>query len=191
MNALPPGEVTRLLDAARAGRPGARDQLVELVYDHLRGLAGGLLAPETRSQTLQPTALVHEAFLRLQAGGALAGAPDRRYLFAAAVRAMRRILVEHARRRRAAKRGGAWQRVPLDDLLDHVERQDLDVVALHEALDDLAAVDEREAEIVQLHFFGGLPFAEIAELLGVSLSTVEKDFRHARSWLRRRLGDGR
>jgi RNA polymerase sigma factor (TIGR02999 family) len=191
MNALPPGDVTRLLDAVRAGRPGARDRLVELVYDQLRGLAGGLLAPETRSQTLQPTALVHEAFLRLEAGDALAGAPDRRYLFAAALRAMRRILVEHARRRRAAKRGGAWRRVPLDDLLDHFERQDLDVVALHEALDELAAADAREAEIVQLHFFGGLPFAEIADLLGVSLSTVEKDFRHARSWLRRRLGDGR
>jgi RNA polymerase sigma factor (TIGR02999 family) len=191
MSALPPGEVTRLLDAARAGRPGARDRLVELVYDHLRGLAGGLLAPEPQPRTLQPTALVHEAFLRLEAGGALAGAPDRRYLFAAAIRAMRRILVEHARCRAAAKRGGGWQRVPLDDLLDHFEQHAPDFLALHEALDDLAAVDERESEIVQLHFFGGLPLADVADLLGVSLSTVEKDFRHARSWLRRRLGDDR
>jgi RNA polymerase sigma-70 factor (ECF subfamily) len=106
---------------------------------------------------------------------------------AAGLQAMRRVLVEHARRRRAEKRGGGWQRVPLDDLLEHFEQPSGDIVALHEALDQLAADDPREAEIVQLHFFGGQTFPEVAELLGVSVSTVEKDYRHARSWLRRRL----
>ncbi len=188
MSSIPPGEVTRLLDAARAGSPSARDELVALVYNQLRHLASGLMRPEPQAGTLQPTALVHEAFLRLDAGGAFANAPDRRYLFAAAIQAMRRILVEHARQRRADKRGGTWQRVPLDTVLDCYEQQHLDIIALHEALQDLAATEPRESEIVQLRFFGGLPLAEIADVLGVSLSTVEKDFRHARSWLRQRLG---
>src|SRR5947209_4213278 len=138
---IPPGEVTELLQAVRDGCFEARDRLVHLIYDQLHLLAGGLLAAEGQAQTLQPTALVHEAFLRLDADQVFARAHDRRYLFAAGLQAMRRILVEHARRRRAEKRGGGQRRVPLDDLLDHFERPGGDIVALHEALDQLAAAD--------------------------------------------------
>src|SRR5262249_26455527 len=130
-------DLTALLDAVRDGREGATDRLVAAIYAELRRIAGGLMRHERPGHTLQPTALVHEALLRPPEGDALAEIPDRRHLFAAA-RAMRQVLVDHARRRRARRRGGALARRPLDEVLDSFEAGQLDLLALDEALDRLA-----------------------------------------------------
>jgi RNA polymerase sigma factor (TIGR02999 family) len=182
------GELSILLDAARAGGADARDRLVRAIYDELRRIARGLMHRERPGHTLQPSALVHEALLRLLDGDALAEVPNRRYLFAAAAQAMRQVLVDHARRRRTRKREEPRARVPLDEALAAFEEGGLDVIALHEALDRLAQAHPRPAQVVDLRFFGGLPVPEVAELLGVSDSTVEGDWRFARAWLRRNLG---
>jgi RNA polymerase sigma factor (TIGR02999 family) len=189
MTAPPAGEVTRLLAEIQAGSAGAKGRLVDLVYGELRRMASGLARGEAAG-SLPPTALVHEAFLRLEAGDAFGRAPNRRYLFAAAAQAMRRALVDHARERRAAKRGDGRRRVPLDDVLDYFEEQHLDVLALDEALDELKAQDERQWLVVVLRFFGGFSVEEVAEVLELSVSTVEGDFRLARAWLRRKLAGG-
>ncbi len=180
-------EVTTVLDQVRAGDPGARERLVGLVYDELRRIAAGLMTHERDDHTLQPTALVHEALLRLLEGDALSHAPNRAYLFAAAARAMRQVLVDHARERSALKRGGDRTRVPLDDVLERFEERHLDVLALDEALARLAALHPRHSEVVTLRFFGGLTVAEVAQCLGVSVGTVEADFRKASAYLRRQL----
>jgi RNA polymerase sigma factor (TIGR02999 family) len=185
-----PGEATRLLHAIQEGDDTAKDRLIDLVYDELRGIAAKLLFQEDPSPTLQPTALVHEAYLRLDRDGSLGSVPNRRYFFAAAAQAMRQVLVDHARRRHTEKRGEGWRRVPLDAVLDYFERENLDVVALHEALDELATLDERQSQIVVLRFFGGFTIAEVAEQLGVSVSTVEGDFRLARAWLHQQIQGG-
>jgi RNA polymerase sigma-70 factor, ECF subfamily len=190
MSSESPGEVTRLLRSALDGDAGAKDRLVRLVYDELRDIATGLLCQESGPNTLQPTALVHEAYLRLDRGQALSRAPDRHYFFAAAAQAMRRVLVDHARRRRAEKRADGRQRVALDTVLDYFHQEDLDVEALHEALDELAALNERQSQVVVLRFFGGCTVAEVGAQLGVSTSTVESDFRLARAWLHRRIKGG-
>jgi RNA polymerase sigma factor (TIGR02999 family) len=145
---------------------------------------------ERPDHTLPPTAVVHEAVIRLLGTAALEKAPDRNYLFAAASRAMREVLIEHARNRQAQRRGGKWQRVPLDSVVDYFEAQGLDVVAIHEALDRLAALNERQSRVMTLRYFGGLTMPEIAEALDVSLVTVERDWRLARAWLRGQLRDG-
>jgi RNA polymerase sigma factor (TIGR02999 family) len=183
-------EVTTLLDEIRGGNSAAKARLVELVYDELRRLASGLLRRERPEHTLQPTALAHEAFLRLLAPQALAGTRDRSHFLAAAARAMRQILVDHARRRAADKRGGGQEVLPLDEALDHLARQKLDVLAVHEALEELAGLNERQSQVVELRFFGGYTVPEIAELLEVSVSTVESDFRKATAFLRSRLVEG-
>ena len=182
------GDLSGLLGEARAGHADARDRLVRAIYGELRRMAGGLMRHERPDHTLQPSALVHEALLRLLGGEALADVPDRRYLFAAAVRAMRQVLVDHARRRRALKRDGRRVRVPLDRALATLEERGLDVVALHEALEHLALEHPRQAQVVDLRFFGGLSFPEVAAALGVSDTTAEGDWRLARAWLRGRLG---
>jgi RNA polymerase sigma factor (TIGR02999 family) len=187
MTSEPPGEVTRLLQSIQQGDREARDRLVGLVYDELRGTAAGLLYQEGKSHTFQPTALVHEAYLRLDRGQVLSRAPDRHYFFAAAAQAMRQVLVDHARSRRAEKRGNGRQRVALDAVLDTFHEENLDVVALHEALDELAQLNERQSQVVILRFFGGFTVAEVSEQLGISVSTVESDFRLARAWLHRRI----
>ncbi len=189
MTALSPGEVTRLLEQIRAGNTEAKSRLVAIVYSELRHMAAGLM-PRAADGTLTPTALVHEAFLHLDAGSAFRAAPNRRYLFAAAAQAMRQVIVDHARAQRAAKRGAGRARVPLDDVLDYFDRQHLDVLALDEALDHLKAQDERQWLVVVLRFFGGFTVEEVAEVLEVSVSSVESDFRIARAWLRRHLGGG-
>jgi RNA polymerase sigma factor (TIGR02999 family) len=181
------GEVTRLLQNIYQGDGAAKDRLVRLVYDELHGIAAGLLHQHGGSETLPPTALVHEAYLRLDAARVFAGAPNHHYFFAAAAQAMRQVLVDHARCRQAEKRGKGKQRVALDAVLDYFCQQNLDVVALHEALNDLAALNERQSQVVNLRFFGGFTVAEVAEQLGVSVSTVESDFRLARAWLHRQL----
>jgi RNA polymerase sigma factor (TIGR02999 family) len=182
-------EVTTLLEEVRAGSPGAGDKLVALVYEELRRLAAGLMRRERRGHTLQPTALVHEAVVRLLRPEALAGARDRAQFLAAAARAMRRVLVDHARQRAADKRGGGRERQPLDEVLDYFAEQRLDLLALHEALDHLAGLHKRQSEVVELRFFGGYTVEEIAEHLQVSVSTVESDFRKATAYLRGRLSE--
>jgi RNA polymerase sigma factor (TIGR02999 family) len=180
-------EVTPLLDAIRGGNLDARNQLVHLVYDELRRVAGGLMQRERAGHTLQPTDLVNEVFLRLLHADDLARAQDRAHFFAAAARAMRNILVDHARRRATEKRGGGQEFVPLDEALDYFASQKLDVLAVHEALEQLAALHERQSQIVELRFFGGYTVEEVAELLEVSVSTVEGDFRKATAFLHSQL----
>jgi RNA polymerase sigma factor (TIGR02999 family) len=188
MDAERRGDLTALLGEVRAGDEDAKDRLVRAIYAELRRLAGGLMHHERPGHTLQPSALVHEALMRLLDGEALAEVPNRRYLFAAAAQAMRQVLVDHARRRRAAKREGGRARVPLDEALVALEEQGLDVLVLHEALDRLAEAHPRQAQVVTLRFFGGLSVPEVAESLAVSATTVESDWRFARAWLKGQLG---
>jgi RNA polymerase sigma factor (TIGR02999 family) len=181
-------DLNAILSEVRAGSPDARDRLVRVIYGELRRMAGGLMRHERPGHTLQPSALVHEALLRLLSGETLADVPNRRYLFAAAAQAMRQVLVDHARRRRAGKREGDRARVPLDQALAGFEEQGLDVIALHEALERLAQGHPRRAQVVDLRYFGGLSVPEVAEALEVSATTVESDWRFARAWLKGELG---
>jgi len=163
----------------------ADDELLALVYDELRRLAAAYLARESASHTLQPTALVHEAYMRVSAqDGVTPGNPA--HLRALSAIAMRRVLVDHARGKKAEKRGGHWGKVTLDAGVMEGER-DLDAIELDAALTRLAEVDERRARVVELRFFGGLTNREVGEHLGVSETTVEADWRFARAWLAREL----
>jgi RNA polymerase sigma factor (TIGR02999 family) len=182
------GDLTAILSEIRAGRPDAQDRLIRAIYDELRRTAGRLMRRERPGHTLQPSALVHEALLRLRDGDALADIPNRRYLFAAAAQAMRQVLVDHARHRRTRKRGGHRVRVPLDQVLASFEEQGLEVIDLHQALDRLAQAHPRQAQVVTLRFFGGLSVPEVAETLEVSDTTIESDWRFARAWLKGQLG---
>jgi len=178
-----PGDVTRLLGAARAGDPDALERLVPLVYEELRLLAGRQLRRERVPRTMDPTALVHEAYVKLAAGGAVR-ASDRSHFLAIAARAMRQVLVDQARRRMAVKRGDGWARTTLRDG-DHVmSARAEEMVALDEAL---AALDPRQRQVVECRFFAGLEEEEIAEVLGVSVRTVRRDWVKARAWLYRSL----
>lgn len=184
----PPGEITALLEAVRAGECGVQQQIVQRVYDRWHRIAAAFMRRERGDHTLGPTALLHEAFIRLVGGGAFRTAANRTVLFAAAARAMRQTLADHARRRDAAKRGGGGRRVPLDGLFDHFEAQRVDVLALRDAIDRLQESHERPSLVVTLRCFGGFTVREVAEMLGVSVATVENDFRFARAWLWKRLG---
>lgn len=179
-------EVTRLLDQWSEGRPEALEELLPLVYDKLRGLAASFMHRERDGHTLQPTALVHEAYFRLT-GRSEANVRDRAHFFAVAAQAMRRILVDHARRQRAAKRIGAHDRIPIDDAFPLAVDPKVDLLALNEALSDLAEINSRQAKVVELRYFGGLTNEETAEVLKVSVATVERDWHAARLWLRRKL----
>jgi RNA polymerase sigma-70 factor (ECF subfamily) len=143
---------------------------------------------ERRDHTLSPTAVVHEAVIRLLGEGVFDQAADRSFLFTAAARAMREVLIDHARRRAAGRRGGGRRRVALDAVVDYLEEQGLDVVAVHEALDRLAALDGRQAQVMTLRYLGGMTVAEVAAALGISVTTVEHDWRLARAWLAGQLG---
>jgi RNA polymerase sigma factor (TIGR02999 family) len=177
--------VTQLLQAWREGSGAARDELLTEVYDELRRLARRHMRRERSGHTLQTTALVHEAFLRL--AGAEVPWQDRAHFFSVAAGQMRRILVDHARARARAKRGGGGRRLTLDETLAAPSRHDDELLAVDEALGRLAREDPRKSHVVELHYFGGLGHAEIAGLLGVSLSTVRLDIRFAKAWLRREL----
>lgn len=181
-----PDAVAALLARIREGDEAAREELLPLVYDHLRNLAGGILRRESPGHTLQATALVHEAWMRLSDLGRVE-AKDRGHFTAIAARSMRQILVDHARKKKAGKRGGGWDRVTLDAALSNLERGELDILALEQALETLTAQDPRKARVVELRFFGGLSMPEIAEVLGVSVRTAESDWFMARAWLRRSL----
>ena len=182
-------EITLALHAAAQGQREAADRLVGLVYDELRRVAAGLMKQERVDHTLQPTALVNEAFARILDQDVLKQATNRRYFFAAAARAMRQVLVDHARQRAADKRLGKRHRVPFEETLQHFEDQRLELLALDEALQELARLNQRQAQIIDLRFFGGFTVPEVADLLGVSVSLVESEFRLARAFLRSRLSD--
>jgi RNA polymerase sigma factor (TIGR02999 family) len=184
-------DVTRLLDAIADGDPHAAGQLLPLLYDELRAHAALKLAREKPGQTLDPTALVHEAYLRL-----VGDAPDkswhgRGHFFAAAAEAMRRILVEQARRKTRKKRGGGRGRLDLQGREPTVEGPDLgDVLAVDEALTQFGSEHPEKAELVRLRYFAGLTTAEAAAILGISTATAERHWRYARAWLARRLRAG-
>ena len=180
-----PSEVTVLLGELQAGDATARDRLVERLYRELHELAAYYLSNEAHAQSLQPTALLHEAFLQMFGSNLLSQAPNRTNLFAAAAQAMRRLLADHARRRNAQKRGGGRERLPIDQLLSYYEDQKLDLVALHEALEQLEKLNDRAGQVITLRFFGGFTVEEVADHLGVSVATAESDFRFARAWIRR------
>jgi RNA polymerase sigma factor (TIGR02999 family) len=180
-------QVTQLLTAVDEGDPHAAAQLLPLVYDELRRLAAARLASEPSGNTLQPTALVHEAYLRL------VGAPGgdrwdhRGHFFAAAAEAMRRILIDHARRKAAARRGGVMSRRALDPDAAAVPEPDEDLLALDEALDRLAEEDPLKASLVKLRYFGGLSLVEAAAALSLSERTAGRYWAYARAWLRREV----
>ena len=180
-------EVTRILSAIEQGDVHAAAQLLPLVYDELRKLAAQKLAHEKPGLTLQATALVHEAYLRLTGKDQERLWDSRGHFFAAAAEAMRRILVEQARRRHAAKRGGEWQRVELSESDLATSIPDDELLTLDEALERLAAVDPEAAKLVQLRFFAGLNMGEAAHALGVSVRTAHDLWAYARSWLRRQM----
>lgn len=169
----------------------ARGELISLVYDDLRLTAARLMRRERPDHTLTATAVANEAVLRLVRDSVFDRAPDRGAVLAAAARLMREILVDHARRRAAARRGSGWQRVPLDTLVDSFEAQGLDVGAIHEALDRLSALSARQSQVVTLRYFGGMTVPEVAQALRVSVVTVERDWRLARAWLHGQLAGGR
>jgi len=182
--------VTQLLARAQAGDREATNELFPLVYDELRQLADRYLSAEARGQTLQPTALVHEAYLRL-VGPADTGWENRAHFFGAAARAIRRILIDRARARGRRKRGSGERPLPLEAAESAaVAGPDLDVLALDEALQRLAVVDAQTAQVVELRFFGGLGVDEIAATLGVSPATVSREWAFARAWLHREMTRG-
>jgi RNA polymerase sigma-70 factor (ECF subfamily) len=182
-------EVTQLLLAWNAGDKQALDRLVPLVYDELHRLAQNYLRRERADQNLQTTALIHEAYVRLIDANRVQW-QNRAHFFGVAARLMRQILVTFARERGAQKRGGGAQRVSLDEAMMIDVGRGEDLVALNEALDALAQFDARKAQVVEMRFFGGLTEEEIAEALDVSQETVSRDWRLARSWLRRKLSGG-
>jgi RNA polymerase sigma factor (TIGR02999 family) len=183
----PPAEaVTRLLEAWSGGDQRARDELMPVVYAELRRRAAAQLRRERQDHTLRPTDLVHEAYLRLCAQNA--GFKNRDHFFGVVSRLMRRVLVDHARARAAAKRGRALRVTLAEDLA--AASPAVDLLELDAALDELSALDQREAQVVELRFFGGLTLQETAGVLGISLATAKNDWTHARAWLFARLVSG-
>jgi RNA polymerase sigma factor (TIGR02999 family) len=184
-------DVTQILAAIEAGEPRAAADLLPLVYDELRRLAAARLANEKAGHTLQPTALVHEAYVRLMGGPQPQDWDGRGHFFAAAAEAMRRILVESARRKLRERHGGGRKRLTLDDLdLAAEAAEDDELVALSEALDKLAAVNPRAADLVKLRFFAGLSGREAAGVLNISPRKADQVWAYARAWLLDRLNDG-
>ncbi len=182
-------EITGLLRGMHGGEDGAMDRLLPLVYDDLRRIAHRQLGGERDGHTVNTTALVHEAYFRL-VDHRQGEWRDRAHFFAVASRAMRRVLVDYARRHRAAKRGGALRQVPLDDaMLAAEERADV-LVSLDEALTRLSALDARQARVVECRFFGGLTEEETADVLGVTARTVRRDWTKAKGWLHQELVGG-
>ena len=182
-------EVTRLLEAWSEGDSRALDRLLPLVYADLRRIAANQLRSERSDHTLSATAVVHEAYLKL-VGQRKVRLEDRAQFFAAAATQMRRILVDHARRRAAAKRGGPEMRVTLDEEIVAGAERDVELLAVDRALDELAQLDERVAKVVELRFFGGLSLDDTALALDISRSTAAREWALARGWLHRRLEGG-
>lgn len=185
-----PGDITLLLSQIRAGNRDAESKLMPLVYAELRRLARRYMRSERADHTLQPTALVHEAYLGLL-GQREKNWQDRNHFFAMAAKQMRRILVDHARAHRSEKRGGDQGRVQLEDALIYSPEKSAQIVALDEALKRLAKQDPRQAEAVELRFFGGLSEEEVAAIQGVSTRTVMRDWAVAKAWLYSEISDAR
>ena len=176
------GEVTRLLVELRSGNPEAEAKLIPLVHKHLHRLAARYMRRERPDHTLQATALVNEAYLRLVSPEGT-GWRDRAHFFGVAARLMRQILVEHARARQAGKRGGQVEKLPLDQALEFSPSRSRELIELDDALESLGRLDPQQARVVELRFFGGLTVEETAEALGISPRTVKRDWRVARLWL--------
>jgi RNA polymerase sigma factor (TIGR02999 family) len=186
-------DLTVMLNKIERGDSQAADKLLPVVYDELRKLASAKMARESGGQTLQPTALVHEAWLRLGADEQPTW-QNRAHFFASAAEAMRRILIERARRRRAQRHGGGLQRVDIDDPVNAIAapaEADEELLAVHEMLERLARHDARKAELVKLRYFAGLTLEESAEVLGVAVPTAKRDWAYARAWLFREISRGR
>jgi RNA polymerase sigma factor (TIGR02999 family) len=182
-----PADFTQLLTEWRSGNPQALDRLTPLVYDELRRLARGYMRAERGSHTLQATAVVHEAFLRLiQANVTL---QDRGHFFALASRLMRRVLVDHAKSRSRKKRNSGARGPSAEDAAETPPPMDFDVVALDDAIDGLQHMEPRLAQVIELHYFGGLTYDQIATAMGTSAATVHRDIRLARAWLLDEIGD--
>lgn len=188
--AEPSKNVSELLRSWGRGDLQARDNLLPIVYRELRRRAAAYLRHERHARTLQPTALVNEAYLRL-AGKKQIDWQGRAHFFGMAAQAMRRILVDHARNHRAARRPNTALQVTLDDRVGLVPEQDCELLLLDQALEDLACRDERQSRIVELRYFGGLSEQEIADVLGLSRATVTRDWQTARAWLYRRITKGK
>jgi RNA polymerase sigma-70 factor, ECF subfamily len=188
-----PAGITRLLQAIQAGDAAASEALAPLVYQRLHDLAGRALQREQSGHTLQPTELVHEAFLKLT-GQREASWEDRNHFYSLAATIMRRILVDHARRRLARKRGSGGLRVTLNDSIgedgDRLADRTLEVIAIEQALSRLERVEQRSARVVELRFFAGMDLEETARSLGISIATVKRDWVFARAFLRRELAGG-
>ncbi|HXY34790.1 MAG TPA: ECF-type sigma factor [Planctomycetaceae bacterium] len=180
------GELSHILAAAEKGDRFAAEQLLPLVYDELRKLAVQNMAQEKSGQTLQPTALVHEAYLRLVGLESPQKWDGRGHFFAAAAEAMRRILVEQARRKKRIKHGGEWRRAHADEL-NLISAPEDEVLSVHEALGALATVDAQSAQVVKLHFFAGLTLEDVASVLEISSRTAYRDWAFARAWLAKHL----
>jgi RNA polymerase sigma-70 factor, ECF subfamily len=179
--------LTLLIDGARGGDAAASERLFAVIYDELRALAGSYGKRQSSNWTMQPTAVVHEAYVKLFTGQEVAYR-DRAHFFAVAATAMRQILIDHARAKKAQKRGGEAARVTLDEGLVQAGGREIDLVSLADALETLAQFDERKHRIVELRFFGGLTVEEVAGFLGLGTTTVESEWRSARAWLATRLG---
>ncbi|MBO0861558.1 MAG: sigma-70 family RNA polymerase sigma factor [Chloracidobacterium sp.] len=184
-----PSEISLLLDQHREGRAEAFGRLMALVYDDLRRLAAWQLRTERPEHTLQPTALVHEAYLRL-AGQNPVDWQNKAHFFALAAQVMRHILVDHARGRQRDKRGGGKSSVSLDEALELSHPNEPDLIELDEALNTLARQDARKSRIVELRYFGGLSIEETADTMGISPATVRREWTLAKAWLRHELGRG-
>ena len=185
-NDSPSSGVTQLLDAMRQGDQAAFEQLLPLVYDELHRIAGRHMARQHHNHTLQTTGLIHEVYLRL-VNQEEKRWENRAHFYAVAATVMRHILVDHARARQRDKRGGDALKVSLDEAAAKADERALEITALDEALKTLATFDQQQSCIVELRFFGGLTMEEIAEAMGTSLSTVEREWRAARAWLGRQL----
>lgn len=184
-----PNELTQLLRNWGEGDRGALEELLPLVHAELRRLARRHMNREGAGHTLQTSALINEAYIKLAEGRGAAW-QDRTHFFAVAARVMRQILIDHARAHHYAKRGGGARKVPLDEAADVTEQRAAELVALDEALEGLATLDQRKARIVELHFFGGLSIKETAEVMSLSTATVDRELRSAKAWLRREMSRG-
>jgi len=182
-------EITHILNAIHGGDPQAAAQLLPLVYDELRQLAAQKLAHEKPGQTLDATALVHEAYLRLVGGGDPPRWNDRSHFYAAAAEAMRRILIDNARKKKSEKRGGQQQRVECQDNLEAPAKSTDDLLAIDEALTQLAEHDAEAAQLVKLRFYAGLSVEEAADVMGLARATAYRTWNYAKAWLRTKLGN--
>jgi len=181
-------QATRLLSHWRDGNKTALDELTPLVYGELRRLASRYLSKERTDHTLQPTALIHEAYLRL-VDRKLPGFNDRTHFIAVASQLMRQILVDHARSHRAEKRGGGFGKVPLEEAVSYSRHKAAEFVALDDALRELAGFDPRKCRIIELRFFGGLTLEEIADTMGISIATAGREIRLAQAWVYRAMSE--